>query len=97
MEPELPPGDPRLYAQWRAEIDAVLQRNDEALRRALAGNLEFLTWLGMVYNTYWARLAAVMDQKMVQGDLASALKEAADEVERILDRQGRPSQPGPGA
>ncbi len=30
--------------------------------QALEENLQFITWLGIIYNTYWIRLTYAMDQ-----------------------------------
>ncbi len=54
--------------------------------RALEENLEFITWLGMIYNTYWARVVYAMDQQTVQKDLADAIKQTSDELDRLVSR-----------
>jgi len=54
--------------------------------RALEENLEFITWLGMIYNTYWARVVYAMDQNTVQRDLSEAIKQSSDEIERLVTR-----------
>lgn len=64
--------------------------------RALEENLEFITWLGLVYNTYWTRLAYTMDEKTVQQDLAKANKDATDEIQRIIDKHTELSKQRPG-
>jgi hypothetical protein len=54
--------------------------------RSLEENLEFITWLGLVYNTYWTRLAYMRDEKTVQQDLAQATKDATDEIEQLIEK-----------
>ena len=64
--------------------------------RALEENLEFITWLGMIYNTYWARVVYAMDQQTVQQDLSSAIKESSDEIDRLVQRHAELAGRRPG-
>ena len=52
--------------------------------QALEENLQFITWLGVVYNTYWAQLAAANDAATIQQDLKAITQDA---VERIKELQ----------
>jgi hypothetical protein len=52
--------------------------------QALEENLQFITWLGVVYNTYWARLAYMSDHQTVQKDLEKATRDATEEIEKII-------------
>ena len=54
--------------------------------QALEENLQFITWLGIVYNTYWTRLACMIDQSTVQKDLQEAIQDATSEIEKIIDK-----------
>jgi hypothetical protein len=54
--------------------------------RSLEENLEFITWLGIVYNTYWTRTVYAMDLATVQADLQDAAKAAIAEIERLIDK-----------
>jgi hypothetical protein len=60
--------------------------------RALEENLEFITWLGIVYNTYWSRLLYAMDPDTVQEDLREATKDTTAEIERLIDRHAEMSR-----
>lgn len=52
--------------------------------QALEQNLQFITWLGVVYNTYWTRLASMRDPASVQKDLQEATRDATGEIEKII-------------
>jgi hypothetical protein len=49
-------------------------------QRILEQNLQFLTWLGVIFNTYWAQLLHLD----VQPDPQKALQEATDEAIRRI-------------
>jgi uncharacterized protein YraI len=55
-------------------------------------DLEFITWLGVVHNTYWTRLADMVDRRTVGQDLAKANQDATDEIERIIERHAEMSK-----
>lgn len=62
---------------------------------ALEENLNFITWLGVIYNSYWTRLVYAMDQETIQQDLDAMTEDFVQQVERLVDkhaqtRQGRP-------
>jgi hypothetical protein len=80
--------DQPLYAAIFAGMSAVTFLGFFISRplRSLEENLEFITWLGMIYNTYWARVVFAMDQQTVQKDLADAIKQSSDEIERLVQR-----------
>src|SRR5205807_9679180 len=50
---------------------------------ALEENLEFITWLGVAFNTYWTRLMYATDPKTVQADVQTAEAEFHASVERL--------------
>jgi hypothetical protein len=54
--------------------------------QALEENLHFITWLGIVYNTYWTRLAYSTDEKTFQQDVEDATTDAIQEIERLIDK-----------
>jgi hypothetical protein len=54
--------------------------------RSLEENLQFITWLGIVYNTYWTRLLYMQDSKTVHADLKDATKDAVEQIEHMLNR-----------
>ncbi|MGL4651502.1 MAG: N-acetylmuramidase domain-containing protein, partial [Caldilineaceae bacterium] len=65
--------------------------------QALEENLHFITWLGIIYNTYWTRLAYMFDQKTVQQDLHAATTDAVQELDRLLDKHAELSGKRPNA
>ncbi|MFH1009035.1 MAG: hypothetical protein V1800_16295 [Candidatus Latescibacterota bacterium] len=64
--------------------------------QALEENLQFITWLGVVYNTYWTRIAYMMDQTTVQKDLQEATRDATNEIEKIIAKHAEVSGKRPG-
>jgi hypothetical protein len=64
--------------------------------RALEENLECITWLGVAFNTYWARLMYTSDPERVQADLKAAEDDFRISVEKLISihkelRDKRPS------
>lgn len=61
--------------------------------QALEENLQFITWLGIIYNTYWTRLAYMNDQQSVQRDLETATTDTIAKLKDLLathaDRSGK--------
>ena len=64
--------------------------------QALEQNLQFITWLGVVYNTYWTRLANMRDQATVQKDLLEATRDATNEIQKIIAKHAEVSGKRPG-
>ena len=64
--------------------------------QALEQNLQFITWLGVVYNTYWTRLANIKDWATVQKDLLEATRDATNEIEKIIAKHAEVSGKQPG-
>jgi hypothetical protein len=64
--------------------------------QALEENLEFITWLGVSFNTYWTRLMYIQDTNTVQADLKLATDDFAVSVERLIDKHAalRGQRPG---
>jgi hypothetical protein len=54
--------------------------------QALEENLQFITWLGIVYNNYWTRIACMADQSTIQKDLQDAMRDATNEIEKIVNK-----------
>lgn len=54
--------------------------------RALEENLQFITWLGFIYNTYWTRLLYMQNRATIQADLDAATQQAIAELERLIDK-----------
>jgi hypothetical protein len=65
--------------------------------QALEENLHFITWLGIVYNTYWTRLAYATDQSTFQQDMEAATDTAIREIERLIDKHAVMSGKRPNA
>jgi hypothetical protein len=63
--------------------------------QALEQNLKFITWLGIIYNTYWTRLVGAMDQRTLQQDLKAATDDAIAEINRLLDKHEEMSKRRP--
>jgi hypothetical protein len=51
---------------------------------ALEENLEFITWLGVAFNTYWTRLMYMTDPKTVQAELKAADDDFRASIERLI-------------
>ena len=56
--------------------------------RSLEENLEFITWLGIIYNTYWTRVVAANDPETTQQDLQAATKDAITELDTMMPARG---------
>lgn len=54
--------------------------------RSLEENLQFITWLGIVYNSYWTRLLYMQNNTTIQADLKEATAEAVTQIEHILNK-----------
>ncbi len=59
--------------------------------QALEENLQFITWLGIVYNTYWTRLANAQDPQTFQADLAQTTEAAVTQLKQLVDTHGERS------
>jgi hypothetical protein len=61
--------------------------------QALEENLQFITWLGVVYNTYWTRLANAQNPDTFQADMSGATNEFVQQVQQLVsthaDRSGK--------
>jgi hypothetical protein len=57
--------------------------------QALEENLEFITWVGVSFNTYWTRLMYMMDLATIQQDLKSAEDDYTRAIERIISRHAQ--------
>ncbi len=63
---------------------------------SLEENLEFITWLGVAFNTYWTRLMYMTDPKTVQAELKAADDDFRASIERLIAQHGelRGKRPG---
>jgi hypothetical protein len=66
--------------------------------QALEENLEFITWLGVAFNTYWTRLMYMQDPKTVQAELKAAEDDFRASVEKLIAQHAelRGKRPGAG-
>jgi hypothetical protein len=64
--------------------------------QALEENLQFITWLGIIYNTYWTRLAYTGDLDRVHADLEDATDDAIGKIKELMDKhtERHSSRPG---
>ena len=65
--------------------------------QALEENLEFITWLGVAFNTYWTRLMYIQDPKTVQQELKAADEDYRTSVERLITKHAELRGKRPGA
>ena len=64
--------------------------------RALEENLEFITLLGVAFNTYWTRLMYMLDAQTVQQDLKAADHDFASAVEKLIEHHAKLRNTRPG-
>ena len=57
--------------------------------QAVEENLQFIAWLGIIYNTYWTHLMWVVDQKSAQEQLDEATQQAIERLKEMMDRHYR--------
>lgn len=54
---------------------------------SLEQNIQFITWLGLIYNTYWTRLMYANDEQTIQADLEVILERSINDIVALLDKQ----------
>jgi hypothetical protein len=54
--------------------------------QALEENLQFITWLGVIYNTYWSQLAVANDGTTVKQDLKDATQDTIGQIKELLQQ-----------
>jgi hypothetical protein len=54
--------------------------------QSIEENLEFITWLGMIYNTYWTRLAWTFEERKTQEIVTEATEIAIQQLEQLIDK-----------
>ena len=64
--------------------------------QALEENLQFITWLGLIYNTYWTRLAYITNQESVQQEVEAATADSIKKLKDLLDTHAERSSKRPG-
>jgi hypothetical protein len=63
---------------------------------ALEDNLQFITWLGIIYNTYWTRLMYANDGATVQKDLVDITNTTLQEMDQLVDKHAAMASKRPG-
>jgi hypothetical protein len=66
--------------------------------QALEENLQFITWLGVAFNTYWTRLMYMADPKTIQSELKAAEDDFRASIEQLITQHAalRDRRPGGG-
>lgn len=64
--------------------------------QALEENLQFITWLGIVYNTYWTRLVFAQNPETFQRECEQATVDAVAKIKELLDKHMERSSGRPG-
>jgi hypothetical protein len=64
--------------------------------QALEENLQFITWLGIIYNSYWTRLAYITDMDRVQEEIGDATDQTIARIREMLDKHTEKSGNRPG-
>jgi hypothetical protein len=54
--------------------------------QALEENLQFITWLGIIYNTYWSRLVQAQDPATYAAELDEATDDAIQRIQTLMDK-----------
>lgn len=54
--------------------------------QALEENIMLITWLGVVYNTYWTQLMYANDPQTFQDDMAAITQKTLDDINRLIDK-----------
>jgi hypothetical protein len=52
-------------------------------------NLLYITWLGVIYNSYWTHLAWATQRDTAQAELDKATADAIAELERLVERHAQ--------
>ena len=54
--------------------------------KRLERDMGFITWIGLVYNTYWAQLMYAQDIKTFQNDSQNITTNAINSIKELLDK-----------
>ena len=54
--------------------------------QALEENLQFITWLGIIYNTYWSQLVQAQDPATYAQELDKATDTAISRIQTLMDK-----------
>ncbi len=64
--------------------------------QSLEENLQFITVLGVAFNTYWTKLLYMQDAATVKADLSAADAEFRAAMEKLIDMQSKLRRKRPG-
>jgi hypothetical protein len=64
--------------------------------QAVEENLEFVTWLGLIYTSYWTHQALSFDQATAQEELNHATEAAFTQMKELIDRHAQAVRDRPG-
>jgi hypothetical protein len=64
--------------------------------RSLEQNLVFITWLGIIYNTYWSQLMNTTDPKTVRQDLEAITTTALKDLNNLAGKHDKQAAQRPG-
>ncbi|MFN8444204.1 MAG: hypothetical protein U0175_25705 [Caldilineaceae bacterium] len=60
--------------------------------QALEENLQFITWLGVSYNTYWTRLLYTMNSQTAQSEIEQTTNDAIAKIKELMSAQAERSK-----
>lgn len=64
--------------------------------QALEENLQFITWLGVIYNTYWTRLVYTQDLATFQQEAEKITNDTIAKIKELMDKHTERSSQRPG-
>jgi hypothetical protein len=64
--------------------------------QALEENLMFISWLGMVYNSYWTHLSLSFDRQTAQSELDKATADAISQIKDLIASHAAAVEKRPG-
>ncbi len=57
--------------------------------QAVEENLEFITWLGLIYNSYWTHQALSFNNDTAQEELTRSTEAAISQIKELIDRHAQ--------
>ena len=64
--------------------------------QALEENLLFISWLGMLYNSYWTHLSLSFDRQTAQSELDKATADAISQIKDLIASHAAAVEKRPG-
>ena len=64
--------------------------------QAIEENLFYMTWLGVIYNSYWTHLAWSFDQQSAQQELEKTTSATITQVQQLIERHAKAVKERPG-